>query len=103
MTTTIDLNTPSIYAIEVVTPVLHGHMETVSSCVQIGDDRLALPVPVVVDHIAPVALCQQGGVVALVLRPGQGMRPDADLGAVGVVVLNRFFGGAHPTSVRGWS
>ena len=46
--------------------------------VEVGDDRLHPPVPVAVDDVAGVALRQQLGVVARVLRPLPLPRPDPD-------------------------
>ena len=57
-------------------------MATWKSCrrgVEVGDDRLAAPVAVAVDDVAPVAVLEQLGVVVRVVRPVAGPRPDADL------------------------
>lgn len=62
-------------------------MEVVPPQIEIGDDRLPRPVAVRVTDVAPVALGQQLGVVALALGPGQRVRPDTDRLAVAVVVL----------------
>ena len=45
--------------VEVVLPVLDGHVEVVAPGVEVGDDRLHRPVAVAVDHVAPVALGEQ--------------------------------------------
>ena len=55
--------------VEVVLPVLDGHVEVVPAGVEVGDDRLERPVAVAVDHVAPVALGEQLRVVLLALGP----------------------------------
>ncbi len=63
--------------VEVVRPVLDGHVEGMPPRVQVGHDRLDRPVPVAVQHVAPVAVLQQLGVVARVVRPGTFPRTHA--------------------------
>jgi hypothetical protein len=41
--------------VEVVPPVLDGHVEVVPARVKVRDDRVDTPVPVTVDDVAPVA------------------------------------------------
>src|SRR5690606_10739241 len=64
--------------VEVVAPVLDGHVERVPPGVQVGDDGLDLPVAVAVDDVATVTAGQQLRVEAGVVRPRVGVRPDAD-------------------------
>ena len=53
-------------------------METVAMGVEVFDDCVDRPVPVVVEHIAAVAFSQQLGVEVRSSRPGLGVRADAD-------------------------
>ena len=69
--------------VEVVLPVLDRDVEVVAPRVQVGDDRIQGPVAVAVDHVAPVALGEQPGVVLLAL--GQRPRPRPDSYFVGTV------------------
>ena len=55
--------------VEVVLPVLDRDVEVVPAGVEVGHDRLQGPVAVAVDHVAPVALGEQPGVVLLALGP----------------------------------
>jgi hypothetical protein len=61
-----------------VPPVLDGDGEGVAPAVEVGDDRLDGPVAVAVDDVAPVAVAQQRGIEARIVRPGQRVRPDPD-------------------------
>src|SRR3954470_13236931 len=63
--------------VEVVPPVLDGHVKGVPASVEVGDDRLDGPVAVAVDDVAPVAVREQFGVVPRVRRPrpGPGAHP----------------------------
>src|SRR5699024_6966416 len=56
--------------VEVSPPVLDRHVERVPPGVQVGDDRLQAPVPVLVDDVAPVAGGEQLGVEPVVVGPG---------------------------------
>ena len=49
--------------------ILDRNVERKAARVQVRDDGLALPVPVGVDDIAPVALVQKGGVITIIRRP----------------------------------
>ena len=71
----------------VVAEVLDGDVQRVPAAVDVGDDRLARPVPVGVDDVASVAVAQQLRVVARVV--GHRTRPGPDTGGAG-----RPFGGA---------
>src|SRR3954451_18100780 len=64
--------------VEVVPPVLDGHVEGVPAAVEVGDDRVDGPVAVAVDDVAPVAVRQQLAVEPRVGRPrtGPGTHPD---------------------------
>ena len=50
-----------------------------AAAVEVGDDRVAAPVAVAVDHIAAVAVREQRGIEAGVVGPGLRMRAEADL------------------------
>ena len=63
--------------VQVVLPVLDGHVELVPAGVQVGDDRLEPPVAETVHHVAPVALGQQIRIEVLVRRPRSWVRSDA--------------------------
>src|SRR5699024_3340789 len=65
--------------VEIVLPVLDAHMEVVAAAVEIGHDRVVLPVPVPVDDIASIALAQQLRIEVLAHRPGAGPRTDPHL------------------------
>src|SRR5690606_31670555 len=68
--------------VEVMAPVLDRDVEGVATRVELGDDRLDGPVAEAVLDVAPVAVLEQLGVVALVVRPrlaATGPRPDADV------------------------
>src|SRR5699024_5589055 len=65
--------------VEIVLPVLDAHMAVVAAAVEIGHDRVVLPVPVPVDAIASIALAQQLRIEVLAHRPGAGPRPDPHL------------------------
>ena len=62
--------------VEVVLPVLDGHVQRVPALVEIGDDGRHGPVAVAVDHVAGVAPREQVRVQAGVVRPRLGVRPD---------------------------
>ena len=64
--------------VQVVAPVLDGHVERVPAGVEVGDDGVDPPVAVAVDDVAPVALRQQIGVEPGIVGPGLGVGPDAD-------------------------
>jgi hypothetical protein len=55
--------------------------------VEVGDDRLERPVPVAVDHVAPVAGRQQLGVEPGIDRPGLGVWAHAHGVEAGIVGL----------------
>jgi hypothetical protein len=65
--------------VRIVQPVLDRDVEGVTAAVEVGDDRLDPPVAVALDDVATVAAGEQLGVEPRVVRPGLGMRPDADL------------------------
>ena len=65
--------------VQVVAPVLDGHVERVPAGVEVGDDRVDRPVPVAVDDVAPVTVGEQVGVEARIVGPRPRVRPDADL------------------------
>ena len=74
--------------VEVVLPVLDRDVEVVPAPVEVGHDRLAPPVAVAVDDVAPVAVGEQLRVVARIRRghgPGQGPTPTSRLIAVALV------------------
>ena len=62
----------------VVAEVLDRDVQRVPALVDVGDDRLARPVPVGVDDVAGVAVAQQLGVVARIV--GQRPLPRTDAG-----------------------
>jgi membrane-associated protein len=65
--------------VEVVLPVFDRDVKVVPPVVEVGDHRLASPVAIAVDDVAPVALSEQGGVETYVVRPLADPRPDANL------------------------
>jgi hypothetical protein len=65
--------------VEVVLPVLDRDVERVPARVEVGHDRVAPPVAVAVDDVAPVALGEQLRVKPGVVRPGLGVGADAYL------------------------
>ena len=69
--------------VEVVLPVLDGHMEGVPSPVQVVDDGVHRPVAIAVGNVAPIALGQQVEVHARIVGPRLGMwtHPDTPRGA----------------------
>ena len=70
--------------VEVVLPVLDGDVEVVPLGVQVRDDRLVLPVAVLVHHVAPVAVRQQVRVPVVARRassPSQGPTPTSAFGS----------------------
>lgn len=64
--------------VEVVGEVLDAHMEGMTSAIEIRDDRLDSPVPVLIDDIAPIAVLEERRIQSRVIRPGVGMRTHAD-------------------------
>ena len=64
--------------VEVVQPVLDRHVEAVPAGVEVGHDRLAPPVAVPVDDVAPVAVARAARGPARVVRPRAGPGTDAD-------------------------
>src|SRR3954469_23288244 len=64
--------------VQVVPPVLDGHVEGMPAAVEVGDDRLDGPVAVAVDDVARVAVAEQLGVVPRIRRPGSGPGADPD-------------------------
>lgn len=62
--------------IEVVLEILDRNMEWMAFRIQIGDDRIELPVPVGVDHVAVVAVAQQVGIELRII--GDRSLPRAD-------------------------
>ena len=64
--------------VEVVVPVLDGHVEGMSPGVEVGDDRIVAPVAIAVDHVAAIAVGQQLGIEAVVVGPRLGVWTDAD-------------------------
>gem|GEM_PF-6696265 len=62
--------------IEIVFPVLDRHMKWVSPGVEIGDDGLARPITIRIDHIASIAIGQEFGIEVSTLRPRFWMGPD---------------------------
>lgn len=79
--------------VEVVLPVLDGDMKRMPLRIEIRDDRVKSPVPVLIDDVAAVAVGQKFGVVTRIVRPGQWVWTNAD--------NERLVGGrfAHPTNV----
>ncbi len=61
----------------VAAEVLDGDVERVPALVDVGDDRLARPVPVCVDDVARVTVAQQGRVVPRIGRQRPHPGPDA--------------------------
>lgn len=68
--------------VEVVLPVLHGDVERMPPLIEIGDDRLARPVAVPVDHVASVAVSEQLRVETGVIGPRLRVRADPHLAFV---------------------
>ena len=64
--------------VEVVVEILDPDMEGRPAGVEVGHDRLNPPVPIGVDDIAGIPRRQQVRVQPRVIRPGLGMRADAD-------------------------
>src|SRR5699024_1544977 len=62
--------------VEVVLPVLDSDMEVVPRCIEVSNDRVVLPISILIDDIAPIALGQQLGIEVLFHRPGAGPRTD---------------------------
>src|SRR5690606_35099569 len=60
--------------VEVAAPVLDRDVQRVAPGVEVGDDRLDGPVAVAVGDVAVVAVREQLGVEALVVRPGLRVR-----------------------------
>jgi hypothetical protein len=65
--------------IEVVLEILDGDVKAVTSCVQVGDNRFSCPVSILIQDIASIAGCEEFSVEPIVIWPGPGMRPNADL------------------------
>lgn len=65
--------------VEVVLPVLDGDVEFVALGIEVRDDGFVLPVPVLVHHVAPVAVPQQVRVPVLTFGQFAFPGPDADL------------------------
>ena len=75
--------------VRVVAEVLDRHMQRVPAVVDVGDDRVARPVPVCVNDVAGVAVAQQRGVVPRVVgkraRSATGPTPGVSPHSVGPV------------------
>src|SRR5207248_7774422 len=57
--------------VQVVRPVLDRDMERMPPGVEVSDDRVARPIAIAVDDVAPIALAQQLRVEAGIVRPRQ--------------------------------
>jgi hypothetical protein len=57
--------------------VLDPHMEGMTPGVEVGNDGLKTPVPVLVHDIATVTVCEKRGVETAVVWPGLRVRSDA--------------------------
>ena len=86
--------------VEVVLPVLDRDVELVPARVEVGDDRLARPVAVAVDDVAPVAVGEQLRVEAGIVRPRLGWGPTPTVSsargagpALSVTVVDRTVSG----------
>ena len=76
--------------VEVVLPVLDGHVEVVATGVEVGDDRLHAPIAISINYIAPIPITQEGLVVLLTDWPLTLPRPESDnILAVGHGVIRR--------------
>ena len=62
--------------VEVVLPVLDGNVKWVTAGVEVGDDRLARPVPISIDHIATVTVRQEVGIEPGIVGPRFRVGPD---------------------------
>ena len=86
--------------VHVVLPVLDRDVEAVAAAIEVGDDRVHRPVPVLVDDVAGVAVREQLPVVAGVVGPGFGSaRPRSD--PVRERRLGSLVGGGHRLRVPG--
>ncbi len=65
--------------VAVVLPVLDRDVEGMPSRVEVGHDRVVVPVPVAVDDVAAITVGEQFGVEPGVVGPWTGVRTDADL------------------------
>jgi hypothetical protein len=45
--------------VEIVLPVLDGYVKTVSTSVELRDNRLVAPVPIAVEHVPSIAIAEQ--------------------------------------------
>ena len=77
--------------VEVVLPVFDGDVEWVAARIEVGDDRVVCPVPVLVEDVAAVAVSEEFGVPVGAFRVGTFPRADTDdvLRCFGAVVLAR--------------
>ena len=66
--------------VAVVFPVLDGDVELVSTTIEIGDNRLDRPVPVLIEDIAAIATSQELRIEAGVIGPRLSERADTDGG-----------------------
>jgi hypothetical protein len=64
--------------VEIMLKVLDRNVEAVSSRVEIGDDRLSRPVPVVIENIPAISMSEQLLIQPFVLRPWTQMWSDAN-------------------------
>lgn len=86
--------------VEVMLPVLDGDVESMTGVVQIGHDRVEMPIAIAIHDIASVPGCEQLGIKARIIGPRFGVRPDTDLMLVGrhrdvIAVVDRIRHGGH--------
>src|SRR5690606_30976327 len=84
----------------VVLEVLDGNVERMPTAIQVGHDGFALPVSVLLDHVAPVTVLEELRVVVFLGRPRTLPRPDADLAAGRPLGGSGLVGHASPKSPR---
>src|SRR3954447_537059 len=87
--------------VQVVPPVLDGHVEGMPTAVEAGDDRLDGPVAVAVDDVAPVAVAEQLGVVPRIRRPRSDPGAHPDGVRHGLRRGEGGLGGGHPRNGSG--
>lgn len=63
--------------VEIVLPVLDGNVEFVAAGIKLGDDRVVLPVAVLVQDVAAVAIFEKLGIPVIAGRPLALPRPHA--------------------------
>jgi len=65
--------------VQVMLPVLDRDLQRIPMRIEVRADCLPGPLPVLVNDVAPIAICQQLGVELVTCRPWLRMRPDANL------------------------